>query len=254
MLPDALKVGELARRTGLTVRTLHHYDEIGLLKPSLYTESGHRLYTDSDLARLQQIVSLRQLGFSLEENRNCLDRPGFAPLEVIRLQLRRLREQIHLQQKLCAGLEALDRCFQQTGHVPAEEFLQTIEVMTMIEKSYTPEQMKQFGEVSKTVGPEEIKAVEEAWTVLLRDIRANRELDPASPQAQALAQRWQELTERTMRGFPPELKQAIADNYKQGRFEGFDRAPQAADFAFIERVNKARQGSEGNVTREPSSP
>ena len=42
---EALKVGELARRTGLTVRTLHHYDEIGLLKPSLHTESGHRLYT-----------------------------------------------------------------------------------------------------------------------------------------------------------------------------------------------------------------
>ena len=44
---EALKVGELAKRTGLTVRTLHHYDEIGLLKPSLHTESGHRLYTDS---------------------------------------------------------------------------------------------------------------------------------------------------------------------------------------------------------------
>ncbi len=56
---EALKVGELARRTGLTVRTLHHYDEIGLLKPSLHTESGHRLYTADDVARLQQVLSLR---------------------------------------------------------------------------------------------------------------------------------------------------------------------------------------------------
>ena len=63
---DALKIGELASRTGLTVRTLHHYDEIGLLKPSHRTDSGHRLYTVRDLGRLQQIVSLRQLGFSLD--------------------------------------------------------------------------------------------------------------------------------------------------------------------------------------------
>jgi DNA-binding transcriptional MerR regulator len=89
---EALKVGELARRTGLTIRTLHHYDEIGLLQPTLHTESGHRLYTAGDVARLQQVLSLRQLGFSLEEIRDCLDRPGFAPLEVIHLHVARLRE------------------------------------------------------------------------------------------------------------------------------------------------------------------
>src|SRR4029077_3201950 len=97
MRTEALKVGELARRTGLTIRTLHHYDEIGLLKPSLHTEAGHRLYTADDIARLQQVLSLRQLGFSLEEVRDCLDQPSFSPLEVIRLHVERLREQIELQ-------------------------------------------------------------------------------------------------------------------------------------------------------------
>jgi DNA-binding transcriptional MerR regulator len=229
---EALKVGELARRTGLTIRTLHHYDEIGLLWPSLHTEAGHRLYTADDVARLQRVVSLRQLGFSLEEVRDCLDRPGFSPLEVMRLHVARLREQIELQKGLCERLEALAELFRTAGEVSAEEFLRAIEVMTMIEKLYTPEQMKQFQEVGKQVGPEEIRAVEEAWTALLAEVRANRDLDPASPQAQALAWRWDELTERTL---------AIADNYKQGRFEGFERAPQAADMAFIERVKAARQ-------------
>ena len=102
---EALKVGELARRTGLTIRTLHHYDEIGLLRPSLHTEAGHRLYTADDVARLQQVVSLRQLGFSLEQVRDCLDRPGFSPVEVIRLHLARLREQIELQRQLGERLE-----------------------------------------------------------------------------------------------------------------------------------------------------
>jgi branched-chain amino acid transport system permease protein len=60
------KVGELANRTGITVRTLHHYDEIGLLTPSERSRSGYRLYTEPDIVRLQQILSLRHLGFSLE--------------------------------------------------------------------------------------------------------------------------------------------------------------------------------------------
>src|SRR5207253_5602391 len=139
---DGLKVGELARRTGLTVRTLHHYDELGLLKPSLHTEAGHRLYTAADVARLQRILSLRQLGFSLEEIRDCLDRPGFSPLEVIRLHAARLREQIELQRGLCERLEALAACFESEGEISADAFLQTIEVMNMIENYYTPEQLE----------------------------------------------------------------------------------------------------------------
>jgi DNA-binding transcriptional MerR regulator len=242
---EALKVGELARRTGLTVRTLHHYDEIGLLQPSLHTEAGHRLYTAGDVARLQQVISLRQLGFSLEEVRACLERPGFAALDVIHLHLARLREQIDWQRRLAERLEGIAALLRTAGEVSAEEFLRTIEVMTMMEKLYTPEQIKQFQQAGRQVGSEEIRAVEEAWTALLTDVRAHRDLDPASPQAQALAQRWDDLSERTMRGYQafPELKQAIADNYQQGRFEGHPHAPQAADFAFIERVKAARPGS-----------
>jgi DNA-binding transcriptional MerR regulator len=239
---EALKVGELARRTGLTVRTLHHYDEIGLLKPSQHTGSGHRLYTAGDLARLQQVLSLRGLGFSLEEVRGCLDRPDFSPLEVIRLHVARLRERIEQQQRLCALLEGLARYFQLVGEVPAEEFLRTIEVMTMTEPLYTPEQMMQFEEAAKQVGPEECRAIEEGWTALLAEVRANRDLDPASPEAQAIGRRWEEHLERSMRSWQkfPELGQAVADNYKQGKFEGFQLAPQAADFAFIEKVKAAR--------------
>jgi DNA-binding transcriptional MerR regulator len=240
---EALKVGELARRTGLTVRTLHHYDEIGLLRPTLHTESGHRLYTAADLARLQQVLSLRRLGFSLEEVRACLDRPEFSPLQVIRLHIARLREQIELHQKLCGVLDGLAAYLQLAGEIPAEEFLRAIEVMTMSEPMYTPEQMKQFEEIAKEVGPEEIQAIQEGWIALLAEVRANHDLDPASPQAQALAARWDELLERTMRPYQkyPQIGQAIEDNYKQGRFEGFTLAAQAADFAFIERVKAAQK-------------
>jgi DNA-binding transcriptional MerR regulator len=81
---ETWKVGELAERTGLTIRTLHHYDAIGLLSSSCRTDSahgaGHRLYTASDLARLHQILCLKQLGFSLEQIGEYLTRADYDPL------------------------------------------------------------------------------------------------------------------------------------------------------------------------------
>ena len=241
---EALKVGELARRTGLTVRTLHHYDEIGLLRPSLHTPAGHRLYAAAEITRLQQVLSLRQLGFSLEEIRDALGRSGYSVREVIELHLARLKERVELQRRLAVRLETLASRLDATGEVSVDELLRAMEEMTMMEKMYSPEQMRQFQEVAETVGREEIEAVEQGLTALLADVRANRELDPASPEARELARRWDELTERTMRGWQsaPELRDAIAENYEQGKFEGADRAPQAADFAFIQRVKEAGAG------------
>jgi MerR family transcriptional regulator, thiopeptide resistance regulator len=66
----ALTVGQVAERFGVTVRTLHHYDEIGLVRPHR-TVSGYRIYTDDDLERLRHVVVYRRLGFPLEESGRC---------------------------------------------------------------------------------------------------------------------------------------------------------------------------------------
>lgn len=195
---DALKVGELARRTGLTIRTLHHYDEIGLLKPSLHTDSGHRLYTASDIGRLQQVLSLRQLGFSLDEVRDCLDRPDFSPLEVIRLHVARLREQIEIQRGLCERLEALAGQFQSSAEVSADDFLRTIEVMNMIESYYTPEQLeslKKRREEAAAQGVDIARQGQADWAALFDELRTEMEkgTDPADPKVQALNKRRQAL-------------------------------------------------------------
>jgi DNA-binding transcriptional MerR regulator len=195
---EALKVGELARRTGLTIRTLHHYDDIGLLKPSLHTEAGHRLYTATDIARLQQVVSLRQLGFSLEQIQACLNGSDFSPLEVIRLHVERLREQIDLQRGLCERLEAIAGCFGSAGEVSADEFLQTIEVMNMIENYYTPEQletMRKRCEVAAAAGQDIAKQGQADWADLFAQLTVEMEkgTDPADPKVQALEKRRQEL-------------------------------------------------------------
>jgi DNA-binding transcriptional MerR regulator len=213
---EALKVGELARRTGLTVRTLHHYDEIGLLKPSLHTEAGHRLYTTDDIARLQQVLSLRQLGFSLDEVRDCLDRPEFAPVAVIRLHVARLREQIEMQRGLCERLEALAACFNAAGEVSADEFLRTIEVMTMMEKYFTTKQLEQMRERREALGEEFLRQKQAEWAEVIALIRAemDRGTDPADAKVQALAQRWQRLVDFTTGG-DPAIKQAIKRHWEE---------------------------------------
>ena len=135
---QVLRVGELARRTGLTIRALHHYDEIGLVRPSRHSEAGYRLYTSADIARLQQVVSLRQLGFSLEEIRACLEQPGFSPRELLRQHIDRLKEKIALQASSCERLEGIAVRFR-AAQDAAEDFLRTIERMIMIEHYYTPD-------------------------------------------------------------------------------------------------------------------
>jgi MerR family transcriptional regulator, thiopeptide resistance regulator len=201
---EALKVGELARRAGLTVRTLHHYDEIGLLKPSHHTGAGHRLYTAADVARLQQVISLRQLGFSLEEIEVCLHRPDFSPLKLIGSHLARLRDQIELQLTLCQKLEAIAARLSAAGEVSADEFLHTIEVMTMMDKYYTPEQQQWLKQRAEQIGPEHIQQSSDDWADLIALVRAEMEngTDPASPQVQALAQRWMALVHAFSGGNP----------------------------------------------------
>jgi MerR family transcriptional regulator, thiopeptide resistance regulator len=211
---EALKVGELARRTGLTVRTLHHYDAIGLLKPSLHTEAGYRLYTAGDITRLQQVLSLRQLGFSLDEIRDCLGRPAFSPPEVIGLHIARLRGQIEVQRKLCARLETLAAHFRAAGEVSADEFLHTIEEMTMMEamaeKYFTPEQLKLIKEGREKVGREYLDRMQENWAELIALIRAEMDkgTDPADAKVQALARRWQDLLNQSTGG-DPAIQQAM---------------------------------------------
>lgn len=215
----ALKVGELAKQTGLSVRALHYYDEIGLLSPSRRTESGHRLYTASDVVRLQQIKSLRYLGASLEEIRETLDRPDFSPRRVIELHLSRLRDQIELQQKLCDRLEEIAARLSSKEEVSAEEFVRTMEVIRMSERLweyYTPEQREEIEERGRALGEERIRQVEAEWPELMEQVRAEMEAgtEPSNERVQRLAKRWMELV-REFTGGNPEIERSVRNVWQQ---------------------------------------
>ncbi|MFF5185558.1 MerR family transcriptional regulator [Streptomyces sp. NPDC000345] len=98
-------VGQVAAFAGVTVRTLHHYDEIGLLVPGGRSHAGHRRYEDADLDRLQQILFYRELGFPLDEVAALLDDPAADPREHLRRQHELLTARIEKLQKMAAAVE-----------------------------------------------------------------------------------------------------------------------------------------------------
>ncbi|MBD5520247.1 MAG: MerR family transcriptional regulator [Lachnospiraceae bacterium] len=106
-----MSVNEVVKLTGITVRTLHYYDEIGLLKPTTVTEAGYRLYDDTALRRLQNILLFRELQFPLKDIKAILDSPDFDPAEAIAKQI----ELLELQYKHIGELIAFTREIQQKG-------------------------------------------------------------------------------------------------------------------------------------------
>ena len=98
-------VGEVARLAGVTVRTLHHYDRIGLVQPGGRTAAGYRVYDAADLDRLQQVLLYRELGFPLEEVATLLDDPDADQAAHLRRQHRLLRERIERTQAMVAAVE-----------------------------------------------------------------------------------------------------------------------------------------------------
>src|SRR5919199_2098982 len=184
-----LKIGELARRTGLTVRTLHHYDQIGLLSPAERSEGGHRVYGDDDVRRLYRIVSLRSLGFPLDAIAGVLDRNGVDPRAAVADHLHRLEDQIERDRALRRTLRAL------LDRLETEDFLTTIEEMTMHQRYYSPEQLEQLEQRRQSLGEDAIKDVEREWGEIFATLRTEMQAgtDPADPRLRPIAERGREL-------------------------------------------------------------
>lgn len=204
------KVGELAKQTGLTVRTLHHYDQISLFSPSEVTDSKHRIYTETDIVKLQQILSLKQLGFTLEEIKETIENPDFNPIEIIKVQLETTKKQIEIQEKLYSRLEGMYELLSNQQEVQPENFIKLIEVINMSEKYFTHEQLKKIKIQNEQFSLEEKKEIEDQWFELIAKIRTELEKkNPTNhPEVIKLAKHWKELTNKFTGGDSEIIKSA----------------------------------------------
>jgi MerR family transcriptional regulator, thiopeptide resistance regulator len=172
---EALTVGDVARRTGLSVRTLHHYDALGLLQASGRTDAGYRLYTVRDLMKLQQIVLLKSLGLSLAQIARTLSSDGPTLLRTIETHVSKLRTRIEQERRVCTRLEETAARLRKRRTPTIEEIVRTIEEVTMSEKYFTPEQVEWMRERRAVVGETRIREVEAEWPRLVAEVRAAME-------------------------------------------------------------------------------
>ena len=190
-----LKVGELAKHARLSVRTLHHYDEIGLLVPSARSEGGFRLYTQADVMRLHRIQTLKQFGYSLSDIKSVLNNETASPLEILSRQLSVLEEQERKTQALRRRLEWLKSKMTTGAEAEMDDWLTILEMMTMFDRHLSPEQvatLQAIGEAAPT-------NLDSAWAELVAVTRKaiDQDVPVESEYAQSLGRKWMALLRDT---------------------------------------------------------
>src|SRR5579862_6716668 len=189
---------EFAQRAGVTIRALHHYDRLGLLKPSGRTRAGYRLYTDHDLVLLEQIVALKFIGFPLNQIRDILNRKDFDLAATLRQQRQIMAEKRSHLDRAIRAIERAEQIVASGEKHDWESFRKIIEVIQMqtrkdwMQKYYSEEQL---ANLKSRWSPEAQVQADKDWKALIQDVEAAiaRKEDPASKIGKQLAARRRSL-------------------------------------------------------------
>jgi DNA-binding transcriptional MerR regulator len=193
---------EFAEIAGVTVRTLHHYDRIGLLKPGKRSNTGYRLYRLEDLERLEQIVALKFLGLPLSGIRRVIDQEPISMAEELARQQVSLLEKRRLLDRALAAIGQAQVAMRQGGSkaLLLRRIIETIQMQNdsnWMMKYYSPEAQAKITDRAKTFTPEMQAAVSEAWKDYYRDLAALKDHDdPGGVKKNDLAKRHRELLAR----------------------------------------------------------
>ena len=192
----AYTVRQLAGMAGVTVRTLHHYDAVGLLSPSTRTSAGYRLYREEDLLRLQQILFFRELDFPLEQIAAILDDPGFDRVRALESHRRLLSEQVGRLQRLLTTVDkTIARLTEGQMGLTDEELYEGFSKEQA--ERYRREARELYGEEvveaseqrAKGMTKAEWNAVKDEGEAVTRGLAALADRDPSDPEVQALIAR-----------------------------------------------------------------
>ncbi|KUZ65314.1 MerR family transcriptional regulator [Burkholderia ubonensis] len=193
-----LKVGELAKRSGLTVRTLHHYHAIDLLTPSARADNGYRLYDRDDIARLHQIQALRRFGLSLAEIGDYLNQPGAPLVDLVAKQITLLDRQIEQSVQLRERLVRLHAQLAEGTEPELADWLTTLELMTVYDQYFSEEELARMPMYRKS------QTGDAEWIALVADVRAlyDAGVPPEDERVRSLADRWMTLLVRDTNNDP----------------------------------------------------
>jgi DNA-binding transcriptional MerR regulator len=202
-----------AKLSGVTVRALHHYDRLGLLRPEQRSQAGYRLYSEEDFARLEQIVVLKFLGMPLKQIKSLLA----AETRLSEALLRQKNVLSEKRRQIDKAIQAISNAvssFQPRGDQDwrlLRIIIQEIEMQNSMDwskKYYSPEAQEKVEERKKLWSPELQERVSREWAELIADVEGALGEDPTSPKAQALAARWRKLLEG-FTGGDPEIQKGL---------------------------------------------
>ena len=196
------KVREFAEFAGVTVRALHHYERLGLLKPTR-TAAGYRVYGLGDLERLEQVVALRFLGLPLRQIKALLDRDPLRLPDALQVQLTILEEKRQLLDRAIGAIRDGVNGTQPDKPALLKKIIGAIKMQNSVdfrEKYFSRESWTKLIEFKKQSTPASRLQASRKWITLLCDAEAALGTDPAGKKAQSLAARWMALAEKTSQG------------------------------------------------------
>jgi DNA-binding transcriptional MerR regulator len=230
-----MTVGKLSKATGVSIRALHHYDEIGLLTPAARSEGGYRLYGNRDIERLQQIQSLQALGLSLDQVATALNDPAHDLAGILQQQLSAIEVKVEQLSRLRSRLSDLIALLNHRKTVASEDLLALMKEMKALEKYYTPEQLDELAKRREALGDEGMRQAEAQWATLIDKVREARNagLEPTSPEVRELAAEWHSLV-RAFTGGDPGFSQSLNRVWQEeDQVAGFDSAEMRELMSYI---------------------
>jgi DNA-binding transcriptional MerR regulator len=216
-------IGKLSKNTGVTVRTLDYYDEIGLIKPSSRTTGGHRLYSEDDVMKLERVLALKYMGFSLEHIKDILEHSTATWQESIQHQLRLINREQERLQIMEQALLGVSYSIEIEGEINWKIIFDIIQLyqqnpedaLEQYREYLSEDEMKKIMDKNiQNMNEKDIKR----WTTTIHDIKNNLDLDPSSPKAQQLVDGWLRQAEE-MYGKDEELLEDMWEalrNLKEG--------------------------------------
>ena len=212
-----MTVNEVSRLTGVSIRTLQYYDRIGLLHPAEYTEAGYRLYDDTSLERLQQILLFRELEFSLKEIREILDSPSFDRSKALAQQIELLtlkKEHIENLIDLARGIKLIGvkkLTFDAFDTKKIDEYAAQAKASWGDTPAY-----KEYEEKSKGRTKADMQKINVQIMDIFAEFGAIRDTDPASEQAQTLVKKLQDFITENMYTCTDEILSGLGKMYAGG--------------------------------------
>ncbi len=192
-------IGQLSKHTGVTIRTLDYYDEIGLLAPSAKTSGGHRLYDEDDVMRLQQILALKYIGFSLEQIKMRLTSSTMTWKQSIQKQMDMVHHEQHRLQMLEKALQAIAYSIEFEGEMNWSIVFRIIQLFQKEHKHIfehyrdylSPEDIEKIMQLDNNLSEEEIAE----WMDSIQAIKKSLHLHPSSVEARTIVERWATLAD-----------------------------------------------------------